>query len=68
MSEETKIEAGVCHQAVGLYIRITGDTEKIISNIMSGDADKKIEVLVELRDEQREFTFVDFFTRLGFEM
>ena len=68
MSEETKIEAGVCSQAIGLYISVDGDTEEIIKNILSCDSEKTTEVLVKFRGEQREFTFVDFFTRLGFDM
>ena len=66
MSEETKIEAAICHEAVGLYISVDGNTERIIESLMRGDAEKKIEVLVKFRGEKREFTFVDFFTRLGF--
>ena len=66
MSEPTKIEAGVCSQAIGLYLNVDGDTEEIIKNIMSHDAEKTTEVLVKFRGEQKEFTFVDFFTRLGF--
>ena len=68
MSEETKIEAALCRQAIGLYVNVDGNTEEIIESLIRGDAEKTTEVLVRFRGKQKEFTFVDFFTRLGFEM
>jgi hypothetical protein len=64
--EPTIIEAGVCQQAIGLFVNVDGDMAKIMAAVLSSPAEKKIEVLVKFGGESREFTFVDFFTRLGF--
>jgi len=68
MNEETKIEAALCQQAIGLYVNIDGNTNKIIESLINSTAEHIIEVLVKFNGKTKEFTFVDFFTRLGFEM
>ena len=51
--------------STGLYISIDPSFE-IMRKIFETDTETRVEVFVKLFDEAKEFTFEDFFTRLGF--
>jgi hypothetical protein len=52
--------------AYGLFISVDGDSETAIVKALMGDAEKKVEVAVKFLGVTKEYTLIDFFTRLGF--
>lgn len=52
--------------ACGLYISIDAQSEQIMIDALMKPARKKIEVAVRYLSVTKEFTFADFFRRLGF--
>ena len=53
-------------EAYGLYIHIDAESEQVMRDTLMQPAHKTVEVSVKWRDEVREFTFAEFFERLGF--
>ena len=50
----------------GVYINLDGVSEKAIMELLAQPAEKKAEVAVSHNGVVKEFTFDDFFKRLGF--
>ena len=61
-----KIEVGISNESIGIYINII-NLNGIKKYILEHPAQNIIEVRVALNDITKEFTFQDFFTRLGFK-
>ena len=63
---DTRQESWPAKYIYGVYINIDGISKQAIMEVLAAPADKKAEIAVCHRGVVKEFTFDDFFRRLGF--
>lgn len=52
--------------AYGLFLSFDGPSQQAIVDALMKPAEKEVEVAVKYRGVMKEYTFADFFRRLGF--
>jgi len=61
------VKIGKVDKYVGLYLTINEDTEQMMRVVRTSDAKETVEVIVNYKGHQKEYTLSEFLQKLGFE-